>query len=129
MDTLESLRLTEAFFAKQPELLEVVRPFLLGALERWPQAEIVTQKSQVGLRDPRPFCALSTHIRLPRQPSPRYVTLSLFLPRRLDSPRAAAAAEPYPGRWTHHLPLFHPEELDDELWEWVGEARQFRNAK
>ena len=126
MEALESLRLAEAFFAERPELLPVVRPFLLGALERWPETEILTQKSQVSLRGPRPFCALSTHVRFPRQRSPHYVTLSLFLPRRLDSPRIPAAVEPYPGRWTHHMPLFSPEELDAELWAWVDEARAFR---
>ena len=128
-DLLESLRLAEAFFVEKPQLLEVVRPFLREALNRWPEAEIVTQKSQVSLRAPRPFCALSTHVRFSRQPSPGYVTLSLFLPRRLDSPRAAAAVEPYPGRWTNHLPLFSPADLDEELWAWAEEARRFRNTE
>ena len=56
---LEALRLAEAFFAQKPQALPSVRAFLLGALERWPETEIVTQKSQVGLRDPRPYCALT----------------------------------------------------------------------
>ena len=56
---LEALRLAEAFFARKPEALPSVRAFLPGALERWPETEIVTQKSQVGLRDPRPYCALT----------------------------------------------------------------------
>ena len=126
---LEALRLAESFFAGQPELLPAVRALLLGALDRWPAAEIVTQRSQVSLRDPRPFCALSTHIRFPRDrmPSPRYVTLSLFLPRPLEDLRGGAAVEPYPGRWTCHLPLFSPEDLDGDLWAWMEEARQFRN--
>ena len=130
-DPLEALRLAEEFFAGKPELLPAVRALLLEALDRWPSAEIVTQKSQVGLRDPRPFCALSTHIRFPRQrvPDPHYVTLSLFLPRPLADLRGGAAAEPYPGRWTNHLPLFSPEDLDGELWDWLEEARRFRNPK
>ena len=56
---LEALRLAEAFFARKPEALPSVRAVLLGALERWPETKIVTQKSQVGLRDPRPYCALT----------------------------------------------------------------------
>ena len=129
MDRLEQLRLAEAFFAEQPELLPVVRALLLGALDRWPAAEIVTQKSQVGLRDPRPFCALSTHIRFPRRRGPEapYVTLSLFLPRPLPDLRGGAAVEPYPGRFTNHLPLSSPADLDGSLWAWMEEARQFRN--
>ena len=128
---LEALRLAEEFFAGKPELLPTARAFLLGALERWPDAEIVTQKSQVSLRAPHPFCALSTHVRFPRQrvPDPRYVTLSLFLPRPIPDLRGGAAVEPYPGRWTNHLPLLSPEDLDGALWAWVEEARRFRNPQ
>lgn len=127
----EALRLAEEFFARKPDLLPTVRALLSGALERWPETEIVTQKSQVTLRGPRPFCALSLHVRFPRQrvPDPSYVTLSLFLPRLLANLRGGAAAEPYPGRFTNHLPLFSPRDLDEELWTWVDEARLFRNRK
>ena len=127
--SLESLRLAEAFFAERPELLSTVRAFLTEAWERWPETEVVTQKSQVTLRGPRPFCALSTHIRFPRVPGPCYVTLSLFLPRSLPDLRGGMAVEPYPGRWTNHLPLFHPADLDTQLWGWVAEAQAFRNIK
>ena len=124
---LEALRLAENFFSGKPEVLPTVRAFLLGALERWPEVQIVTQKSQVGLRDPRPFCALwlHTHGGIRRRPG-QYVLLSLFLPRPLESPRVAQAVEPYPGRWTNHLILTSPEDLDQELWDWVAEARRFR---
>ena len=115
--SLESLRLAEAFFAERPELLSTVRAFLTEAWERWPETEVVTQKSQVTLRGPRPFCALSTHIRFPRMPGPCYVT------------RGGMAVEPYPGRWANHLPLFHPADLDTQLWGWVAEAQAFRNIK
>lgn len=125
---LETLRLAEALFSRKPEYLPVVRAFLLGALERWPDTEIVTQKSQVGLRDPRPYCALwpPTHGGIRDR---NCVMLSLFLPRQLESPRIAAAVEPYPGRWTTHFCLKTPEDLDEELWAWTEEARRFRCKK
>ena len=131
MDRLEQPRLAEAFFAEQPELLPVVRALLLGALDRWPAAEIVTQKSQVGLRDPRPFCALSTHIRFPRRrgPGAPYVTLSLFLPRPLPDLRGGAAVEPYPGRWTNHILLTREDQVDEELLRWLREAWDFSQSK
>ena len=131
MTDLEALRLAEDFFSQRPEALPAVRAFLSGALTRWPETEIVTQKSQVTLRCPRPFCALSTHVRFPRQqvPDPHYVTLSLFLPRPLTDLRGGVFAEPYPGRFTNHLPLFSPQDLDEELWAWTEEARRFRNPK
>ena len=100
--SLESLRLAEAFFAERPELLATVRAFLTEAWERWPETEVVTQKSQVTLRGPRPFCALSTHIRFPRMPGPCYVTLSLFLP-----PIPAGSARRH-GSGTISRPLGQP---------------------
>lgn len=131
MTDLESLRLSEEFFARQPEVLPAVRAFLAGTLERWPETEIVVQKSQVTLRRPRPFCALSSHVRFPKRQvaDPHYVTLTLYLPRPLAEQRGGASVEPYPGRFTNHLPLFSPADLDEELWSWVEEALVFRNRK
>lgn len=124
---LESLRLAEAFFARKPEALPGVRAFLLGALERWPESEIVTQKSQVGLRDPRPYCALTApgkHVRGRATPG---ALLSLFLPRPLETESLLAAVEAYPGRFTNHLILPEdPADFEDALWDWTGEARRFR---
>ena len=58
-----------------------------------------------------------------------YVTLTLGLPAPLDSPRAAVQTEPYPGRWTCHLVLSRPEELDGELLGWIGQAVDFAGRK
>ena len=127
---LEALRLAEAFFARKPEALPSVRAFLLGALERWPEAEIVTQKSQVGLRDPRSFCALTApgkHVRGRAVPG---ALLSLFLPRPLETELLVLAVEAYPGRFTNHLILpACPEEFGPDLWAWTAEARRFRCGK
>ncbi|MEY8386017.1 hypothetical protein AALC17_01835 [Oscillospiraceae bacterium 38-13] len=124
---LESLRLAEAFFALKPEALPAVRAFLLGALERWPESEIVTQKTQVGLRDPRPYCALTApgkHVKGRATPG---ALLSLFLPRPLETESLLAAVEAYPGRFTNHLILPEdPADFEDALWDWTGEARRFR---
>ncbi len=130
MVDLEALRLAEAFFARKPEALPSVRAFLLGALERWPEAEIVTQKSQVGLRDPRPFCALTApgkHVRGRATPG---ALLSLFLPRPLEADCLLLAVEAWPGRFTNHLILpADPAEFPEDLWDWTAEARRFRCGK
>ena len=39
------------------------------------------------------------------------------------------AVEPYPGRWTHHILVRTPEEIDGELLAWIDEAYAFANAK
>ena len=130
MTDLEALRLAEAFFAGKPAALPSVRAFLLGALERWPEAEIVTQKSQVGLRDPRPFCALTApgkHVRGRATPG---ALLSLFLPRPLEADCLLLAVEAWPGRFTNHLILpADPAEFPEDLWDWTAEARRFRCGK
>ena len=126
MTDLESLRLAEDFFAADEEMLALARALILGALERWPDTVIAVQKTQVGLGGPRPFCALYP----PRKAADRKahaLGLSLFLPRVPDCPRIAAAAEPYPGRFTCHMVVEREAELDEELWAWLTEARQFRN--
>ena len=39
------------------------------------------------------------------------------------------ATEPYPGRWTHHLLVSTPEELDGQLLAWLQEAYAFAQSK
>ena len=126
MTDLESLRLAEDFFAADEEMLALARSLLLGALERWPDTAVVTQKTQVGLGGPRPFCALYPS-RKAADRKAHALGLSLFLPRVPDCPRIAAAAEPYPGRFTCHMVVGSEAELDEELWAWMAEARRFRN--
>ena len=123
---LEALRLAEDFFtAKDPEVLSILRPLLMGALARWPEMQIVTQKSQVGFSDPRPFCAIYPP-RAARDRKTHALGFSLFLPRPVASHRIAMTTEPYPGRWTNHMILTSPEDVDEELWQWMAEARRFR---
>ena len=125
---LDEVQQAEAFFFhRRPETVPTARAFLLGALERWPSTQAVTQKSQVGLRDPRPYCALwpPLHGRLKHR-KPQDLVLSLFLNCPLPSRRVTLAVEPYPGRWTNHLLLSSPEDLDEVLWDWVAQAHQFR---
>ena len=40
-----------------------------------------------------------------------------------------AASEPYPGRWTHHLILTAPEDVDGLLAAWLAEAYRFAREK
>ena len=46
-----------------------------------------------------------------------------------NSPRIAAAVEPYPCRWTHHVLIASPAEIDGELMAWVREAAAFSAGK
>ena len=58
-----------------------------------------------------------------------YMVITLGLPDPLDSERVAVKTEPYPGRWTHHIVVSSPEELDEELLSWMKTAYNFADAK
>ena len=51
--------------------------------------------------------------------------LSFFLEFQVESPRIPYSTEPYPNRWTHHVPVATPAELDGELLDWLGQAYAF----
>jgi hypothetical protein len=55
--------------------------------------------------------------------------VSFGLPELNTSPRIAASAEACPGRWTHHVLVERPEDLDAELLGWIDEAYRFSMVK
>lgn len=55
--------------------------------------------------------------------------LTFGLEYRVDAPRIAIATEPYPDRWTHHVLVERPEDIDDELMAWIDEAHRFALEK
>ena len=60
---------------------------------------------------------------------PVWITVSFGLRRRLPSPRIDGAVEPYPERWTHHVMIGDPSEIDGELMDWIEEAAAFAAMK
>ena len=50
------------------------------------------------------------------------LVLTLFLPWRDSSPRWKEIVEPAPGRFTHHLELYSPEDIDNEVKAWLRQA-------
>ena len=58
-----------------------------------------------------------------------WVTVSFGLGYRKEFPRIDVATEPYPRRWTHHVMVGSPDEIDEELLGWIQEAAEFAAAK
>ena len=84
-------------------------------------ATISVSRSQIGFRRKRAFAAVwrpAQYLRGDRPP----LVLSVFLPHRDPSLRWKTVVEPAPGRFTHHLELRSPAEVDDELAGTVAEA-------
>lgn len=118
------------FFDRDPAVLPIYEALEARALAGVENVSVRVQKTQITFTNPRVFAAVSfLPVRKKAQRPEHYLTLTLGLNRRLDSPRVDAAAEPYPGRWTHHFLLSSPEEVDGELLAWVREASAFAAAK
>lgn len=118
------------FFEKDPAALLLYEAFERAVRELVPDVGIKVQKTQITYTNPKVFAAVS--LRPARRKAERpehYITVTLGLNRRLDSPRVDAASEPYPARWTHHLMISSAEEIDGELLGWVAEAAAFSASK
>lgn len=117
------------FFQHSPAALALYQALLRRMEPCFPQTALRVQKTQISFYDRHLFAAVS----LPhsaRQFGPDAVlVLTLGLNRRLDDPRAAAVVEPYPGRFTHHIPLSGETDLDAALLGWLREARDFARSK
>ena len=128
---MDALDLDEGlFFDMVPGAYPIYRAFKGAVLKAYPEARIQVQKTQITFYNPRVFACASL-LRAKRKaelPHP-WITVTLGLPYRLESPRAAVCTEPYPGRWTTHIVIGSAEEIDSELLHWVGEAYGFAAAK
>ena len=112
------------FFDGRPEALSLYQA-LAAQIDAFPEVSVKVQKSQIGFYAARLFAMAS----LPKRKRDAGIVVSFGLGRREGSPRIAAAVEPYPGRWTHHVVVGAPGEIDGELMNWVEEAYQFSKMK
>lgn len=118
------------FFQRDLEALGIYEAFEAKVLAEVENVSVKVQKTQITFMNPRVFAAVSfLPARKKSQRPEHYVTVTLGLNRRLASPRVDAASEPYPNRWTHHLTIASPEEIDGELMGWVREAAAFAASK
>lgn len=120
----------ERFFARDPLMLPAYRVLEDRILaEIGADVLVRVQKTQITFSDRRVFGCASIPIRR-RRDWPRHCLMVTFgLAHRLDAPRIAVATEPYPDRWTHHVLVERPDEIDDELMAWLREAHAFSLSK
>lgn len=117
------------FFDGRPAELGLYQELLRRLEDELPRASVKVQKSQISFYGRHLFAAVSLPLRR-RKEWPRQCILVTFgLSFRLDSPRIAVAVEPYPGRWTHHVVVSEPGEIDGELLGWILDAYDFSEIK
>ena len=118
------------FFNEHPGALEIYAALRKALCAAGEDVRVEVKKTQISFFTRTMFAAVSfLPVRRAARRPKDFVTLTLSLPDRLDSARVDASSEPYPGRWTHHILLTDPGELDDELLGWIRAAAEFSARK
>lgn len=118
------------FFAGHADALPLYEALRDRVLTELDGAHIKVSRTQIAFANRHNFAFVSflPVRRAGRRPG-TYITVSFGLRARVDSPRIDAATEPYPERWTHHVLVASPDQIDDELMGWITEAAVFSAAK
>ena len=118
------------FFAGHEDALPLYEAFRAQVLGRFPDARVRVSKTQIAFSGKRNFAFVSF---LPARRAalrPKaYITVTFGLARREAHPRIDIATEPYPNRWTHHVLVGSPAELDEVLLGFIEEAYAFSERK
>ena len=117
------------FFDKMPAMLPVYARLREQLEAAYPDLGIRVGKSQISFRNRYGFAAASLPWRRVKGWPAEYLLVTFGLARRLDDPRIAQAVEPYPNRWTHHVLVQTPEEVNETLLRWIDEAYWFAQSK
>ena len=118
------------FFDQHMDILPLYQAFEELLFDSFPVVNKRVQKTQITFSNRHVFACVSfARVKRKTELPMRFIVITLGLPAPLDSERVAVKSEPYPGRWTHHIVVNKPEELDEELLSWVREAYDFAAVK
>lgn len=118
------------FFREHMDALPIYERLEAELRTQVPEMRIKVSKTQIGFSNRRVFGAVSfLPVRKAKERPPVWLTVTFGLACRLVSDRIDAVVEPYPNRWTHHVMVGCPEEIDEELLGWMKEAADFSAAK
>ena len=117
------------FFDGHPAELALYEALFRRMDGAFPEGTVKVQKSQISFYGRHLFGAASIPMRRKKDWPPDCLMVTFGLEHRADSPRIAVATEPYPNRWTHHLLLTDPAEIDRQLLDWLQEAYWFAENK
>ena len=110
-------------------------PGPISLFEAWEEAVLAcgestmkVSKTQISWGNPLAVCR-SLPAPAGRPAADGALLATLGLGHRVEHPHILQAVEPYPGRWTHHLLLTAPEDVDGLLAAWLAEAYRFAREK
>lgn len=118
------------FFDSHPDALPLYEKFEKSIADLVPDVKIKVQKTQISFYNRHLFACVSfARVRKKKDCPDCYIVITFVLSHKAESPRIDIATEPYPNRWTHHVLISDPGEIDDELMGWIEEAALFSNRK
>ena len=118
------------FFDGRPGALALYESFEKQVLLQTNCARVQVKKTQISFFNRRMFACVSfAPVRKAAERPANYIVITFGLAYRKESPRIEAAVQPRPNRWTHHVLIAGPEEIDAELMEWIREAADFAMGK
>ena len=116
-------------FNKLPAALPLYEAAEAKILAVFPDVRIKVSKTQISFYNKYLFAALWPPLRKIKGRTGVYIVLTFGLGYRMDHPRIVQSVEPYPNRWTHHVLITDPEEMDEQIMDWLREAYDFSNNK
>ena len=117
------------YFDGRPTELALYQAFFHQMSRMFPDASVKAQKSQISFYGRHLFAAASWPLRRKKEWPEHFLLVTFGLGEPLPSPRVAVMVEPYPGRFTHHVLVERPDQLDEELLGWLEQAWRFSLEK
>ncbi len=116
-------------FDKMPNALPLYEAAEALIVEMFPDVKIKIGKTQVSFSNRYGFAYLWPPNRKIKGRPGLYIVLTFGLGRREAHERIVESVEPYPGRWTHHVLISSPDDLDEQVKNWLQEAYNFSMIK
>ncbi len=118
------------FFDGHMSALPIYEKLRSELLRAFPDTKIEVRRTQVSFKN-RHLYACASFLpakRKAERPDP-YLTVTFGLGRPVYDARIAVTTEAAPNRWTHHVLVGAPEEIDAGLLTWLREAYDFSEGK
>lgn len=118
------------FFAGREAALPIYEGLRSELLRRFPDTRIEVRRTQINFKNRRLYaCASFLPVKRKSERPDPYLTVSFGLGGPVYDERIAVTTEAQPNRWTHHVLVGSPEEIDARLLEWLGAAYLFSEGK
>jgi hypothetical protein len=118
---------TVAFFEGRPEELALFKVLDRQVRKRWPRAEVLVQKTQIGYADPRPFLWVWLPPRRIKGRPEHYLVVTFGSTVPIESPRIVEKTRIRDQRWTHHVLVAKEHDIDRQLIAWIETSHIMSN--